>query len=176
MKHFIRRIGLKAKQDMGRDEVDRIIVSELQRGASISHSVLTECVSATAAPCWRRIWGTGSPRRAHRDRSPGRTRSRGVRSQCPVQCADAQSRVGRYSRVRGLCPAMGQRLSNASRCQANGTIFLDVVFSGVDDYNHFLMRTLLPHHAVGHASSHFVFLTTKYKTQLPVRLSLRRRA
>jgi Lrp/AsnC family transcriptional regulator len=43
-----------------------------------------------------------------------------------------------------------------------------VVAADVADYERFLMRTLLDHPAVGHASSHFALAMPKYTTALPL--------
>src|SRR3954470_7443492 len=43
------------KQDQQIDAIDRRIVGELQRDASLSHAALAERVGASAASVWRRV-------------------------------------------------------------------------------------------------------------------------
>ena len=45
---------------------------------------------------------------------------------------------------------------------------LRIVAAGVEDYNRFLMHSLLNHASVAGAASHFALKMTKYTTALPL--------
>jgi Lrp/AsnC family transcriptional regulator len=45
---------------------------------------------------------------------------------------------------------------------------LRILVADVDDYNHFLMRTVVRHPSVATGSSHFALSQVKYTTAVPI--------
>jgi Lrp/AsnC family transcriptional regulator len=149
------------------DTIDRRIVFELQRDASISNAELGEKIGSTGPSCWRRI-------RALEDA--------GVLSH-PIRLAD-QGKLGHGVTV--LCNVRMQSYASDTieaferfvqdhiqimECYSTSgdwDYLMRIVASDVADYEHFLMRTLLKHPSVASASSHFALSVRKYTTALPV--------
>jgi DNA-binding Lrp family transcriptional regulator len=139
--------------------VDRRIVRELQRDASLSHAALAERVGASAASVWRRVLG--------------RT----------VRLADAHA-LGRSVNV--LCQVRMTRQTVSARAEFEAFIqsreeivecyamsgewdyLLRIAVKDVADYDRFVMRGVLAHPSVANAASNFALRQVKYTTEIPV--------
>jgi Lrp/AsnC family transcriptional regulator len=154
-------------QDYVMDAVDRRILAELQRDASLTHADLGERVGASSASCWRRVRAleeagvlTGHVRLV----DPARI-GRGVNVLCNIRVRshsleDRQS----FEAFVQSCPEIVECFSMSGEWD----YLLRVVVADVADYNEFLMDTVLAHPSVAGGSSHFALATTKYTTALPV--------
>jgi len=149
------------------DEIDRRILSELQRNALISHADLAERVGASVASCWRRIKAleaAGIVKGAVRLVDAEKV-GRGVNVLCNIRMRshslDARSAFEAF--VDGH-PEIVECFSMSGEWD----YLLRIVVADVADYNLFLMRTLLAHPSVAGAASHFALSMTKYTTAVPV--------
>ncbi|MEJ2410211.1 MAG: Lrp/AsnC family transcriptional regulator [Novosphingobium sp.] len=149
------------------DAIDRKLLHELQRDASLSHADLAERVGASTASCWRRI------RALEADGILGPQ----------VRLVDA-ARVGRgvnvlcHIKIRNHSAETTEAFENfiASRdeiieCYAmsgDWDYLLRILVADVEDYNRFLMRTVLRHPSVATGSSHFALAQVKYTTAVPI--------
>lgn len=152
------------KQLVQLDQTDRRIVEQLQADASLSSADLALRVGASSASVWRRIKSLEAA---------------GVLRQT-VRLVDAAAigcRVNVLCNVRMRshasepCEQFVDGRSEIVECfsmSGDWDYLLRIVAADVDDYNEFLMKTLLPQPNVGGASSHFALATTKYTTALPV--------
>jgi Lrp/AsnC family transcriptional regulator len=149
------------------DAIDRRIVRELQRDASLSHAALAEKVGASPASVWRRVRGL---------------ESKGVLGKT-VRLADPES-LGRAVNV--LCQVRMNRQTVESRgdfeqfiqsreeiveCYAMSgewDYLLRIAVSDVADYDRFVMRGVLAHPSVANAASNFALRQVKYTTEIPV--------
>ena len=149
------------------DGIDRKIVRELQRDASLSHAALAERVGASAASVWRRI------RALEQAGVLGRT----------VRLASAEA-LGRAVNV--LCQVRMTRQSVEARsdfelfiqsreeiveCYAMSgewDYLLRIAVKDVADYDRFVMRGVLAHPSVANAASNFALRQVKYTTEIPV--------
>jgi Lrp/AsnC family transcriptional regulator len=149
------------------DTVDRRIIRELQRDASLSHAALADKVGASAASVWRRV------RSLEQAGVLGKT----------VRLADAQQ-LGRSVNV--LCQVRMTRQTVEARAdfeqfiQSREEIVECYAMSGewdyllrisvrdVADYDRFIMRGVLAHPSVAHAASNFALRQVKYTTEIPV--------
>ena len=149
------------------DGIDRKIVRELQRDASLSHAALAERVGASAASVWRRI------RALEQAGVLGRT----------VRLASAEA-LGRAVNV--LCQVRMTRQSVEARsdfelfiqsreeiveCYAMSgewDYLLRIAVRDVADYDRFVMRGVLAHPSVANAASNFALRQVKYTTEIPV--------
>lgn len=149
------------------DEIDRKLLGELQRDASLSHAELADRVGASTASCWRRI------RALEADGVLGRH----------VRLVDA-NRIGRGVNV--LCHlkiknhsaetteaferfvASRDEIIECYSMSGDWDYLLRILVADVEDYNHFLMRTVLRHPAVASGSSHFALAQVKYTTAVPL--------
>ncbi|HEX7741572.1 MAG TPA: Lrp/AsnC family transcriptional regulator [Sphingobium sp.] len=155
------------KQERQIDAVDRKILAALQQDATLSHAELADRVGASSASCWRRIKALESA---------------GVLT-ATVRLVDAQ-KVGRgvnvLCNIRVRSHALEARKSFEQFVDTRPEVvecfsmsgewdyLLHVVVADVEDYNHFLMMTLLGHPSVAGAASHFALSMTKFTTALPV--------
>ena len=149
------------------DALDRKILAEVQRDASLSNAELAERVGSTGPSCWRRIRrleDSGVLKGAVRLTDP-RLLGQSVTVLCEVRMRD-------YS---AACieafDAFVQREGRIMECYSMSgewDYLMRIVASDVSDYDRFLMRVLLRHPSVGGASSHFALSVTKYETALPV--------
>jgi DNA-binding Lrp family transcriptional regulator len=155
------------EEDRRFDPVDRRIVRELQRDASLSHAALGEKVGASAASVWRRV------RALEKAGVLGRT----------VRLADPAA-IGRAVNV--LCQVRMNRQTVSDRAgfeefiQAREEIVECYAMSGewdyllriavrdVADYDRFIMRGVLAHPSVANAASNFALRQVKYTTAIPV--------
>ncbi|MDQ4420120.1 Lrp/AsnC family transcriptional regulator [Sphingobium sp. DEHP117] len=149
------------------DPIDRKLLHELQRDASISHAELAERVGASTASCWRRM------RALEADGVLGRQ----------VRLVDA-ARVGRgvnvicHIKIKNHSAETTEAFEDfiASRdeiieCYAMSgewDYMLRILVADVEDYNRFLMRTVLRHPSVETGSSYFALAQVKYTTAVPI--------
>ena len=149
------------------DEVDRRIIRDLQRDASLSHAALAERVGASAASVWRRV------RALERAGVLGAT----------VRLANAEA-LGRSVNV--LCQVRMTRQSVEARADFEAFIrsreeivecysmsgewdyLLRIAVRDVADYDRFIMRGVLAHPSVANAASNFALRQVKYTTEIPV--------
>ena len=163
--HFYFRQFMEYAHQM--DAIDRRIITELQRDATLSHAELAQRVGSSPASVWRRIKALesagillGSVRLVDADRL-----GQCVNIFCEVRLRD-------YSTD---CVAAFEQLvedeSKIIECfsiSGDWDYLMRVVAADVSDYERFLVRILLKHRSVRSASSHFALSVTKYKTALPV--------
>lgn len=155
------------KQLIQLDPTDRRIVEQLQADASLSSADLALRVGASSASVWRRI----------KSLEAAKVLRQTVRL---VDAAAIGCRVNVLCNVRMRshasepCEQFEQFVNGRSEIvecfsmSGDWDYLLRIVAADVDDYNEFLMKTLLPQPNVGGASSHFALATTKYTTALPV--------
>ena len=149
------------------DAVDRRIVRELQRDASVSHAALAEKVGASAASVWRRVRGlekAGVLGKTVRLANP-ETLDRSVNVLCQVrmtrQTVEARAEFEQFIQSRGEiveCYAMS----------GEWDYLLRIAVRDVADYDRFIMRGVLAHPSVANAASNFALRQVKYTTELPV--------
>ena len=149
------------------DPVDRRIIAQLQRDAGLSNAELAERVGSSPASVWRRVRGLeaagvlGPTVRLVDAEAIGRS----VNVFCHV-------RVSSHARaVRGPFEDFVRERPEIVECHSMSgewDYLLRIVVADVADYEHFLMRVLLDHPAVGGAASHFALSQTKYTTALPL--------
>ena len=149
------------------DEIDRRIVRELQRDASLSHAALAERVGASAASVWRRVRVLEkesvlgpSVRLANAERL-----GRSVNVLCQVrmtrQTIEARAEFEEFIRSRAEiveCYAMS----------GEWDYLLRIAVKDVADYDRFIMRGVLAHPSVANAASNFALRQVKYTTEIPV--------
>ena len=149
------------------DGIDRRIIRELQRDASLSHAALAEKVGASPASVWRRV------RALEAEGVLGRS----------VRLASAEH-LGRAVNV--LCQVRMTRQSIEARAEFEEFIqsreeivecyamsgewdyLLRIAVRDVADYDRFVMRGVLAHPSVANAASNFALRQVKYTTEIPV--------
>ncbi len=149
------------------DEIDRRLIRELQRDASLSHAAVAERVGASPASVWRRV------RALEAAGVLGRT----------VRLADAEA-LGRAVNV--LCQVRMTRQTVAARSEFEAFIqsreeivecysmsgewdyLLRIAVKDVADYDRFIMRGVLAHPSVANAASNFALRQVKYTTEIPI--------
>ncbi len=149
------------------DEIDRRIIRELQRDASLSHAALAERVGASAASVWRRV------RNLEKENVLG----------AAVRLANAEL-LGRSVNV--LCQVRMTRQTVEARADFEAFIqsraeivecyamsgewdyLLRIAVRDVADYDRFIMRGVLAHPSVANAASNFALRQVKYTTEIPV--------
>lgn len=149
------------------DEIDRRIISVLQRDATVSHAALGEEVGASTASCWRRIKAleaAGILTRSVRLVDPEKI-DRGVNVLCNIRMrSHARDARQAFEDFVDSHPEIVECFSMSGEWD----YLLRIVVADVADYNSFLMHTLLGHPSVASAASHFALSMTKYTTALPV--------
>ncbi|MFC7498232.1 Lrp/AsnC family transcriptional regulator [Enterovirga sp. GCM10030262] len=155
------------KQNDQLDEIDRRIVRELQRDASLSHAALAEKVGASSASVWRRVRNletNGVLGRAvrlanaeHLDRS--------VNVLCQVrmtrQTMTARAEFEEFIRLR-------EEIVECYAMSGEWDYLLRIAVRDVADYDRFVMRGVLAHPSVANAASNFALRQVKYTTEIPV--------
>jgi len=149
------------------DAIDRRIIRELQRDASLSHAALAEKVGASPASVWRRV------RSLEQNGVLGKT----------VRLADAHA-LERSVNV--LCQVRMTRQTISARAEFEEFIqsreeivecyamsgewdyLLRIAVRDVADYDRFIMRGVLAHPSVANAASNFALRQVKYTTEIPV--------
>lgn len=149
------------------DAIDTRIVRALQEDATLSQAELADRVGASAASCWRRIRAleqAGVLTRTVRLVDPGSVGLR-VNVLCNVRmrshALDARERFEEFVQGRA-------EIVECFSMSGDWDYLLRIVVRDVDDYNLFLMRTLLAHPSVATASSHFALNLTKLTTAIPL--------
>ena len=155
------------KQNYQLDEIDRRLVRELQRDASLGHAALGERVGASAASVWRRI------RSLEAAGVLGKT----------VRLADAEAlerSVNVLCQVRMVRQTVSDRTEFEEFIQSREEIvecysmsgewdyLLRIAVKDVADYDRFVMRGVLAHPSVANAASNFALRQVKYTTEIPV--------
>jgi DNA-binding Lrp family transcriptional regulator len=149
------------------DDIDRRIIRELQRDATLSHAALAERVGSSAASVWRRVRAL---------------ESEGVLG-AAVRLASAEH-LGRAVNV--LCQVRMSRQTVEARSQFEDFIqarpeivecyamsgewdyLLRIAVRDVADYDRFIMRGVLAHPSVANAASNFALRQVKYTTEIPL--------
>ncbi len=149
------------------DEIDRRILRELQRDASLSHAALAERVGASAASVWRRV------RSLEKDGVLGpavrlanaELLGRSVNVLCQVrmtrQTTDARTDFEQFIQSRAEiveCYAMS----------GEWDYLLRIAVADVADYDRFIRQGVLAHPSVATAASNFALRQVKYTTEIPV--------
>jgi Lrp/AsnC family transcriptional regulator len=149
------------------DVVDRRIVRELQRDASLSHAALAERVGASAASVWRRVRSlekAGVLGRAVRLAS-AEALGRSVNVLCQVrmtrQSVEARSEFEAFIQSR-------EEIVECYAMSGEWDYLLRIAVSDVADYDRFVMRGVLAHPSVASAASNFALRQVKYSTEIPV--------
>jgi Lrp/AsnC family transcriptional regulator len=149
------------------DAVDRRIVRELQRDASLSHAALAERVGASAASVWRRVRALEKGRvlgRAVRLAS-AEALGRPVHVLCQVrmtkQTVEARADFEEFIRAR-------EEIVECYAMSGEWDYLLRIAVRDVADYDRFIMRGVLAHPSVANAASNFALRQVKYTTEIPV--------
>ena len=149
------------------DAVDRRIVRELQRDASLSHAALAERVGASAASVWRRVRGlekAGVLGKAVR-LADASLLDRSVNVLCQIrmtrQTIEARAEFEDFIRAR-------EEIVECYAMSGEWDYLLRISVRDVADYDRFVMRGVLAHPSVAHAASNFALRQVKYTTDIPV--------
>jgi Lrp/AsnC family transcriptional regulator len=149
------------------DAIDRKLLHELQRDASISHAELAERVGASTASCWRRIRALeadGVLGRQVRLVSAARL-GRGVNVICHIKIKNHSIET---TEAFEDFIASRDEIIECYSMSGDWDYLLRIMVSDVEDYNRFLMRTVLRHPSVATGSSHFALSQVKYTTAVPL--------
>jgi Lrp/AsnC family transcriptional regulator len=149
------------------DGIDRKIIRELQRDASLSHAALAEKVGASPASVWRRV------RSLEQAGVLGRTvrlaNAEALGRAVNVLC---QVRMSRQTvEARGDFEQFIQSREEIVECYAMSgewDYLLRIAVRDVADYDRFIMRGVLAHPSVAGAASNFALRQVKYTTEIPV--------
>jgi len=149
------------------DPIDRKLLHELQRDASISHAELAERVGASTASCWRRmraLEADGVLGRQIRLVDAARI-GRGVNVICHIKIKNhsAETTEAFESFV-----ASRDEIIECYSMSGDWDYLLRILVADVEDYNRFLMRIVLRHPSVATGSSHFALAQVKYTTAVPI--------
>ncbi|HMC92727.1 MAG TPA: Lrp/AsnC family transcriptional regulator [Allosphingosinicella sp.] len=149
------------------DAIDRKIVRELQRDASLSHAALAERVGASPASVWRRIRSLeqagvlGAIVRLANAEALGRA----VNVLCQVrmtrQSVEARADFEQFIQSR-------EEIVECYSMSGEWDYLLRIAVKDVADYDRFVMRGVLAHPSVAHAASNFALRQVKYTTEIPV--------
>ena len=149
------------------DVVDRRIIRELQRDASLSHAALGEKVGASAASVWRRV-------RAHEKLgvlgkavrlADAKFLDRSVNVLCHVRMA--QQTISARAEFEAFIQSR-EEIVECYSMSGEWDYLLRISVRDVADYDRFVMRGVLAHPAVANAASHFALRQVKYTTEIPV--------
>lgn len=149
------------------DEIDRRLLRALQADASISHAELAEQVGASTASCWRRtraLEADGVLLRQVRLVDAALV-GRGVNVICHLRIKNHGSETTE------AFEAFVQSREEIIECYSMSgewDYMLRILVADVEDYNRFLMRTVLRHPSVASGSSHFALAQVKCTTAVPV--------
>ncbi len=149
------------------DEIDRRIVRELQRDASLSQAALSERVGASPASVWRRVRALekagvlgASVRLANAERL-----GRSVNVLCQVrmtrQTVEARAEFEEFIQAR-------PEIVECYAMSGEWDYLLRIAVRDVADYDRFIMRGVLAHPSVANAASNFALRQVKYTTEIPV--------
>jgi Lrp/AsnC family transcriptional regulator len=155
------------KQAFQIDGVDRRIIRELQRDASLSHAALAERVGASSASVWRRVRAleqAGVLGKAVRLADPAAL-DRSVNVLCQVrmsrQTVEARAEFESFIQSR-------EEIVECYAMSGEWDYLLRIAVRDVADYDRFVMRGVLAHPSVAHAASNFALRQVKYTTAIPV--------
>ena len=149
------------------DAVDRRIIRELQRDASLSHASLAERVGASAASVWRRVRGleqTGVLGKTVR-LADAACLGRSVNVLCQVrmsrQTIEARADFEQFIQSR-------EEIVECYAMSGEWDYLLRISVRDVADYDRFIMRGVLAHPSVASAASNFALRQVKYTTEIPI--------
>ncbi len=158
---------MKVSETPQLDPVDRRIVRELQRDASLSHAALAEKVGASAASVWRRVRAlekSGVLGKAVRLANPEHL-DRAVNVLCQVrmtrQTVSARAEFEEFIQSR-------EEIVECYSMSGEWDYLLRIAVRDVADYDRFIMRGVLAHPTVANAASNFALRQVKYTTEIPV--------
>ncbi len=147
--------------------IDRKIVRELQRDASLSHAALAERVGASPASVWRRIRSLeqagvlGATVRL----ASAEALERAVNVLCQVrmtrQTVEARADFEQFIQSR-------EEIVECYAMSGEWDYLLRIAVRDVADYDRFIMRGVLAHPSVANAASNFALRQVKYTTEIPV--------
>lgn len=149
------------------DAIDRKLLRALQEDASISHADLAERVGASTASCWRRmraLEADGVLGREVRLVDPASV-GRGVNVICHLRIKNHESET---TAAFEAFVAAREEIIECYSMSGEWDYMLRILVADVEDYNRFLMRTVLRHPTVAAGSSHFALAQVKYTTAVPV--------
>jgi Lrp/AsnC family transcriptional regulator len=149
------------------DPIDRKLLHELQRDASISHAELAERVGASTASCWRRmraLEADGVLGRQVRLVNAARI-GRGVNVICHIKVKNHSVET---TEAFESFVASRDEIIECYSMSGDWDYLLRILVADVEDYNRFLMRTVLRHPSVATGSSHFALSQVKYTTAVPI--------
>ena len=149
------------------DAIDRKLLHELQRDASLSHADLAERVGASTASCWRRIRaleadGVLGPQVRLVDAA---RIGRGVNVLCHIKIKNHSAET---TEAFENFIASRDEIIECYSMSGDWDYLLRILVADVEDYNRFLMRTVLRHPSVATGSSHFALAQVKYTTAVPI--------
>lgn len=149
------------------DAIDRKLLHELQRDASISHAELAERVGASTASCWRRIRALEADRiLGSQVRLVDTARlGRGVNVICHIKI---KNHLIETTEAFESFIASREEIIECYSMSGDWDYLLRILVADVEDYNRFLMRTVLRHPSVATGSSHFALAQVKYTTAVPL--------
>jgi DNA-binding Lrp family transcriptional regulator len=149
------------------DPIDRRIIRELQRDASLSHAALAEKVGASPASVWRRVRSleqAGVLGKAVR-LADAHALERSVNVLCQVrmtrQTISARSEFEEFIQSR-------EEIVECYAMSGEWDYLLRIAVRDVADYDRFIMRGVLAHPSVANAASNFALRQVKYTTEIPV--------
>src|SRR5437764_3333852 len=149
------------------DLIDRKIVGELQRDASLSHAALAERVGASPASVWRRVRGleqAGVLGRTVR-LANAEALDRSVNVLCQVrmtrQTVEARADFELFIQSR-------EEIVECYAMSGEWDYLLRIAVRDVADYDRFIRQGVLAHPSVATAASNFALRQVKYTTEIPV--------
>lgn len=155
------------KESVKLDPLDRRILAQLQRDASLSNAELAERVGSTSPSCWRRIRqleDAGVLKETVR-LADAKLLGQSVNVLCQVRMRDYSAEcIERFEDF----VQRSERIMECYSISGDWDYLMRIVASDVAGYEHFLMRIMLKHPSIASASSHFALSVTKYQTALPV--------
>lgn len=155
------------KEDARLDAIDRRIIRELQRDATLSHAALAERVGASAASVWRRVRALeqagvlGATVRLADAEALGRSVNVLCQVRMNVQTVTARADFEAFIQSR-------EEIVECYAMSGEWDYLLRIAVRDVADYDRFVMRGVLAHPSVAHAASNFALRQVKYTTEIPV--------
>lgn len=149
------------------DAIDRKLLHQLQRDASISHAELAERVGASTASCWRRMRALEADGvLGHQIRLVNSARlGRNLNVLCHIKIKNHHAET---TEAFEAFIASRDEIIECYSMSGDWDYLLRILVADVEEYNHFLMRTVLRHPTVATGSSHFALSQVKYTTAVPV--------
>ncbi len=149
------------------DEIDRRIVRELQRDASLSHAALADRVGASSASVWRRVRNLekqgvlGASVRLANAEQLGRSVTVLGQVRLNRQTVDARDDFERFLQSR-------DEIVECYAMSGEWDYLLRIAVRDVADYDRFSRQGVLAHPSVANAASNFALRQVKYTTEVPV--------